>query len=90
MRTSENVNFPTMLGFFLLTRSRADTTSLHPAKGRMMNEIKKEGIVVAMAKLSTTSTRGSAKKDETRIPRSSFNIVLQITHLRFPMTCIFP
>ena len=90
MRISKNVNFPTMLGFFLLTRSRANTTSLHPAKGRMMNEIKKEGILVAMAKLSTTSTRGLAKKYATKIPRSSINIVLQTTHLRFPMTCIFP
>ena len=89
MQTSKNVNSPTTLGFFLLTRSRANTTSLHPAKGRMKNEIKKEGILVAMAKLSTTSTRGLAKKDATRIPRSSINIVLLTTHLGFPITCIF-
>ena len=73
--TSEYVK-DAILDFFLLAKIRVDTTSLELAKGRMTNETKKEGMLVAVEKLSTASTRGSAVTAAIMVPKSNMKTAL--------------
>lgn len=88
IQTSENVKFAAL--FFRLARSRAGTTSLEEAKGRITNETKKEGMLVAVANLSTASTMGAANTAAIAVPRSRINTALQAIHLGFPLPCSTP
>jgi hypothetical protein len=81
-RTSEYIK-DDILDFFFLAKIRVDTTSLELAKGRMTNETKNEGMLVAVEKLSTTSTRGSAITAAIRVPRSNIKPALEACHLAF-------
>ena len=59
--SSENVSDADFV-FFLVAKMIADTASLEfVARGRAINEMKKEGMLVASEKLFTASTSGSAK-----------------------------
>lgn len=73
--TSEYIK-DAILDFFLLAKIRVDTTSLELAKGRMTNEMKKEGMLVAVEKLSTASTRGSAVTAAIMVPKSNMKTAL--------------
>ena len=46
------------------------------AKGSAINEMKKDGMLVASEKLSTASTNGSANAAAMTVPRSSNNTAL--------------
>ena len=82
MQTSEYVSAAVLI-FFRLAKIRAETISLEQAKGRMTNETKKEGILVAVEKLSTASTRGSANTAATAVPNSNITTALKVFHLGF-------
>jgi len=73
---SENVK-DADLSFFLLANMIADTASAElVARGNAMKEMKKEGMLVAVEKLSTASTNGSAKAAAIAVPSSSNNTAL--------------
>ncbi|KAJ0522690.1 hypothetical protein HanRHA438_Chr10g0462881 [Helianthus annuus] len=60
----------------------ADTDSLElVANGKAMNEMKKDGILVAVEKPSTASTKGSANTAATSVPNNNnstaFAVVLR-------------
>lgn len=74
-----------VLIFFRLEKMRPETISLELAKGRIRNEIKNEGMVVAVEKLSTVSTRGSANTAATIVPRSIIIKAFMVFHLGFFM-----
>lgn len=79
--TSENVN-EAVLFFLRLAKMIADTASLElVAKGRAMNEMKNEGMLVASEKLSTASTRGSANAAAIMVPNNSISTALNDVHL---------
>jgi hypothetical protein len=62
----------------------ADTASLElVANGRAINEMKKVGILVASEKLSTASTRGSAKAAAITAPANNISDALKDVHLGF-------
>lgn len=62
----------------------AETASLElVANGRAMNEMKKVGILVALEKLSTASTKGSAKAAAMAVPSNKYNTALIEVHLGF-------
>lgn len=62
----------------------ADTDSLElVTKGSTINEMKKEGMLVASEKLSTASTKGSAKAAARRVPPNSNKAALIEVHLDF-------
>lgn len=85
-QTSEKVK-DADLSFFLLANITADTASLAlVARGRAMNDIKNEGILVALEKLSTASTRGSAKTAARTVPSINSSIALVVVHLGFSIT----
>ncbi|THG11468.1 hypothetical protein TEA_007235 [Camellia sinensis var. sinensis] len=70
---SEKVN-EADLCLFLLEKIIAVTDSLEVvAKGNAINEMKKDGMLVASEKLSTASTNGSANAAAMTVPRSSNN-----------------
>lgn len=80
-QTSEKVKDED-LSFFLLANITADTASLAlVARGRAMNDIKKGGILVALEKLSTESTRGSAKTAARTVPRVNSITAFMVVHL---------
>jgi hypothetical protein len=67
--TSEKVR-EQVLCFFLLAKMMAETASLElVASGRAMNEMKKDGMCVALEKLWTVSTSGSANAAAMAAPR---------------------
>lgn len=53
------------------------------ASGRAMNEMKKEGMLVALEKLLTASTRGSAKTAAMTVPSKSSRTALIAVDLGF-------
>ena len=60
----------------------ADTASLELVnKGSTMNEMKKAGILVASEKLSTASTRGSAKQTAMIVPSNNNSTALMVVRL---------
>lgn len=62
----------------------ADTDSLElVTKGSTINEMKKEGMLVASEKLSTASTKGSANAAARRVPPNSKKTALIVVHLDF-------
>ena len=62
----------------------ADTASLElVAKGSTINEMKKEGMLVASEKLSTASTKGSANAAAMRVPTNNKHAALIEVHLGF-------
>ena len=80
--TSEYIK-DAILVFFFLAKIRVDTASLELAKGRMTNETKKEGMLVAVEKFSTTSTRGSATTAAIKVPRSNMKAALEACQWAF-------
>lgn len=82
-QTSENVNEAVLI-FLRLAKIIADTASLElVAKGKAINEMKNEGILVASEKLSTASTRGSANAAAIMVPINSIRTALKDVHLGF-------
>lgn len=82
-QTSENVN-DADLNFFRLAKIIADTASLElVASGSATNETKKEGMVVALEKLLTASTRGSANTAAMTVPSNSNKTALVAVDLGF-------
>lgn len=62
----------------------ADTASLElVAKGKAINEMKKEGILVAFEKLSTASTSGSANTAAITVPSTRNVIAFMVIALGF-------
>lgn len=62
----------------------ADTASLElVANGNAMNEMKKDGMLVASEKLSTASTSGSAKAAAIRVPSNNISTALIEIHRGF-------
>lgn len=51
--------------------------------GSAMNEMKKEGMLVAVEKLSTASTRGSANTAAITVPSNNSSTALKDVHLGF-------
>lgn len=84
--TSENVN-DAVLCFLRVAKIMADTASLElVANGNAINEMKNDGILVAVEKLSTASTSGSANAAAIKVPSSSISTALKEIHLGFS-TC---
>lgn len=82
-QTSENVRDADR-NFFLLANIIADTASLElVAKGRAMNDMKKEGMLVALEKLSTASTRGSANAAAITAPSNNSSTAFMVVHWGF-------
>lgn len=70
--------------FFRLANIIADTASLElVANGRAMNDMKKEGMLVALEKLSTASTRGSANAAAITVPTDNSSTAFIVVHLEF-------
>lgn len=82
-QTSEKVK-EVVLCFFLLAKMIAETASLEfVAKGIAINEMKKEGMFVALEKLVTESTSGSANAAAIMVPVSNINAALKLTQEGF-------
>lgn len=86
-QTSEKVN-EADLCFFREAKMIAETASLElVANGKKMNDMKKDGILVAVEKPSTASTKGSANKAATSVPSNSkstaFIVVLRGSSIPF-------
>ena len=65
----------------------ADTASLEfVAKGKAINEMKKEGMLVALEKLSTASTNGSAKTAAIIVPSTRNRIALMVVAFGFSIS----
>jgi hypothetical protein len=70
--------------FFRLAKIIAETASLElVAKGIAMKEMKKEGIFVALEKLWTASTSGSANAAAIAVPRSKRAMALKQVQVGF-------
>ena len=81
--TSEKVR-EQVLCFFLLAKMMAETASLElVASGRAMNEMKKDGMCVALEKLWTASTSGSANAAAMAAPRRRNPTALAMHHPGF-------
>lgn len=82
-RTSEKVREQVRC-FFLLAKMMAETASLElVASGRAMNEMKKDGMWVALEKLWTVSTSGSANAAAIAAPRTRSATALVMHHPGF-------
>ena len=80
-QTSENVK-EAVLCFFLVAKIMADTASLElVARGSAINEMKKVGMLVAVEKLSTASTRGSANAAAIAAPNNNNNVAFMTNRL---------
>lgn len=62
---------------------RVDTISLELTKGRITKETKNVGILVAVEKLSTASTRGSATTAARMVPRSNISTAFEACQRAF-------
>lgn len=82
-QTSEKVR-EADLSFFPLANIIADTASLElVASGRAINEMKKEGMLVALEKLLTASTKGSANAAAMPAPSNNSSTALIVVDLGF-------
>lgn len=83
IHTSENVRDKVRC-FFRLAKIMAETASLElVAKGIAMKEMKKDGILVALEKLCTASTSGSANAAAIAVPRSKSEMALKHVQVGF-------